>query len=389
MPRPGPRPYECVRRAWHSERHQPMRGTLIQELFRIVGDAHSVDTRSNREWQEKLPIVVLRAEEILYSKANSETEYMELGTLWERANDAINTIIRRDDDAAAASDSSSVHLLHPCIEAALNLGCIPRRASRSQRHNNPSCYLSGISLPSHEPHETTHPIKAGAGGPSARSCSQDSDGSQLPPWTNLESPTSYNHKHPPPLPRLSQDCPFMPSSGRTYPLYYGPLHWTLQYVTEQDPQCGKPVADTLPDLSVNHPCVDRDGPSLNMSKVMGFDLALRLGPLSNIDLNAPNHWACDAEVSGSNKFHDLPMNQMGRRPINFEYKGFRSSPMNIADGLVESWMGTWGAGGEGLYFESPAKKARVLAGYPVEDGGLPWMQRVPVTSFYGRAEQPN
>ncbi|MCI18602.1 hypothetical protein A2U01_0039757, partial [Trifolium medium] len=23
MPRPGPRPYECVRRAWHSERHQP------------------------------------------------------------------------------------------------------------------------------------------------------------------------------------------------------------------------------------------------------------------------------------------------------------------------------------------------------------------------------
>ncbi|KAK1259263.1 hypothetical protein QJS04_geneDACA005645 [Acorus gramineus] len=106
MPRPGPRPYECVRRAWHSERHQPMRGTLIQELFRIVGDAHSVDTRSNREWQEKLPVVVLRAEEILYSKANSETEYMELGTLWERANDAIDTIIRRDDDAAAASDSS-------------------------------------------------------------------------------------------------------------------------------------------------------------------------------------------------------------------------------------------------------------------------------------------
>jgi hypothetical protein len=34
MPRPGPRPYECVRRAWHSDRHQPIRGSLIQEIFR-------------------------------------------------------------------------------------------------------------------------------------------------------------------------------------------------------------------------------------------------------------------------------------------------------------------------------------------------------------------
>ena len=35
MPRPGPRPYECVRRAWHSDRHQPIRGSLIQEIFRF------------------------------------------------------------------------------------------------------------------------------------------------------------------------------------------------------------------------------------------------------------------------------------------------------------------------------------------------------------------
>lgn len=34
MPRPGPRPYDCIRRAWHSDRHQPMRGLLIQEIFR-------------------------------------------------------------------------------------------------------------------------------------------------------------------------------------------------------------------------------------------------------------------------------------------------------------------------------------------------------------------
>ena len=39
---------------------------------RVVTEAHSSVTRKNREWQEKLPCVVLKAEEIMYSKANSE-----------------------------------------------------------------------------------------------------------------------------------------------------------------------------------------------------------------------------------------------------------------------------------------------------------------------------
>lgn len=40
--------------------------------FRVVTDAHSPATKKNKEWQEKLPAVVLKAEEIMYSKANSE-----------------------------------------------------------------------------------------------------------------------------------------------------------------------------------------------------------------------------------------------------------------------------------------------------------------------------
>lgn len=135
MPRPGPRPYECVRRAWHSDRHHPIRGSLIQEVFRIVNEVHCSATRKNREWQEKLPIVVLKAEEIMYSKANSEAEYSDLQTLRDRVNDAINTIIRRDES------SETGEFLHPCIEAALHLGCTPRRSSRSQRNDTPRCYL--------------------------------------------------------------------------------------------------------------------------------------------------------------------------------------------------------------------------------------------------------
>lgn len=41
-------------------------------LIRVVVDAHSPATMKNKECQEKLPVVVLRAEEIMYSKANSE-----------------------------------------------------------------------------------------------------------------------------------------------------------------------------------------------------------------------------------------------------------------------------------------------------------------------------
>ncbi|PIA58866.1 hypothetical protein AQUCO_00400011v1 [Aquilegia coerulea] len=144
MPRPGPRSYECTRKAWHSDSHQPMRGFLIQEIFRVVSETHSSQTKKKKEWQEKLPVVVSKAEEIMYSKANSEMEYMDLQTLWERTNDAINTIIHRKE-----STETGVHL-QPCIEAALILGCTARSASRTQRNSNPRSYLN-TSTQEHNP----------------------------------------------------------------------------------------------------------------------------------------------------------------------------------------------------------------------------------------------
>ncbi|EOA31187.1 hypothetical protein CARUB_v10014354mg [Capsella rubella] len=55
--------------------------------------------------------------------------------MWNRVNDAIDTIIRRDESTETGP------LLPPCVEAALNLGCIAVRASRSQRHSNIRTYL--------------------------------------------------------------------------------------------------------------------------------------------------------------------------------------------------------------------------------------------------------
>lgn len=114
MPRPGPRPYDCVKRAWHSEMHQPIRGSLIREIFRVVDEIHGSSTKKNKEYQEKLPVVVLRVEEIIYSKANSEAEYMDLTTLLDRTNDAIDTIIRRDEHTEETGE-----FLRPCIEGIL------------------------------------------------------------------------------------------------------------------------------------------------------------------------------------------------------------------------------------------------------------------------------
>lgn len=47
-------------------------------LIRVVNEAHSPTTKKNKEWQEKLPVVVLKAEEIMYSKANSEVFALSL-----------------------------------------------------------------------------------------------------------------------------------------------------------------------------------------------------------------------------------------------------------------------------------------------------------------------
>lgn len=72
----------------------------------------------------------------MYSKANSEAEYVDPETLWDRLNDAIDTIIRKDETMETGE------FLPPCVEAALNLGCVPVRSSRSQRNSNTRSYLN-------------------------------------------------------------------------------------------------------------------------------------------------------------------------------------------------------------------------------------------------------
>ncbi|KAF6151207.1 hypothetical protein GIB67_037415 [Kingdonia uniflora] len=236
MPRPGPRPYECIRRAWHSDKFQPMRGSIIQEIFRVVSEIHTSTTKKNKEWQEKLPIVVLKAEEIMYSKANSEGEYKDLNTLLDRLNEAIDTIIRREENHETGDS------LQPCIEAALVLGCTPRKATRSQRNSNPRCYLS----PNAQEEPTSSLPYTDSSSPLQPSISQNptstprfvsSYSNRLSsefnshydnPSTSHEFSHSSHHLSPPGNPQSfpAEILPLSPNYG-IYPLYYPSIrHYT-------------------------------------------------------------------------------------------------------------------------------------------------------------------
>ncbi|KAK9141729.1 hypothetical protein Syun_011129 [Stephania yunnanensis] len=335
MPRPGPRPYECVRRAWHSERHKPIRGSLIQEIFRVVNESHSSATKRNKEWQVKLPIVVLKAEEIMYSKANSEAEYLDHKTLWDRINDAINTIIRREES------SETGDLLQPCIEAALILGCTARRTSRSQRNSTPRCYLNPTSQD-----QTFTPITPrtqnsavhGGGGPSQLPVLHAGNSTSSPPYLQYHSnisrsttmntvpiglesscsPVSQDNNNNPTMP--PRDFPFSsvnlyPSGinqhfplehtfaklGRVFPLFYGAHSQTIHPLFDSQsthqssnhdnaPLLGKPQVQSIqePVLYACEGIADTTSRirQVNLSSTSGAsadiecDLSLRLGSLS-------------------------------------------------------------------------------------------------------------
>ncbi|KAJ0235367.1 Uncharacterized protein HA466_0265540 [Hirschfeldia incana] len=280
MPRPGARPYECVKRAWHSDRHQPIRGSIIRQIFRLAMEAHSVGTRKNKEWQEKLPVVVLKAEEIMYSKANSEEEYTDADTMWNRITDAIDTIIRRDESTETGP------LLPPCVEAALNLGCIAVKASRSQRHSNIRTYLTPkiqppVSASSNDPQyhhdyhhhqaqRSTKPVHTVQVAAIPVDVSENSNSRVAPP-PPPPPPRGYPFLHESvplqqkPLARKlgTNTAPAPINLGSVYPLYYGgndQVDMSLR-VPETPIIIGMPIGIKAPEEATERLC----------------DLSLRLG----------------------------------------------------------------------------------------------------------------
>ncbi|TMW99061.1 hypothetical protein EJD97_003103 [Solanum chilense] len=271
------RAYECVRKAWHSDRHQPIRGSFIQEIFRIVNEVHGSATKKNMEWQEKLPVVVFRAEEIMYSKANSEAEYMDLKTLWDRLNDAIDTIIRRE----YKDESNSGGLLQPCIEAALHL-----ISTKRIRNTCPRYYPT----------------------PQANGNSHENPFSNIQFFSKLKNSTSQSNKMLPfsTLKLPMQTTPTSPSSCSIYPLYHGcpsePSGPKFGSTSDDKSNENKKIALSCNlNASSETSRVDFEDVSENHT-VIGCDLSLRLGsflvPCTRIDKE-------DEKASDLCKLNDL------------------------------------------------------------------------------------
>ncbi|KAJ6373133.1 hypothetical protein OIU76_027463 [Salix suchowensis] len=364
--------------------------------LRLVNEVHCSATKKNKEWQEKLPVVVLKAEEIMYSKANSEAEYMDLKTLWDRANDAINTIIRRDESLETGE------LLQPCIEAALNLGCTPRRASRSQRNCNLRFYLS----PGTQESNTLSPAAVHnailANHISNSHCLHDystimnsapsgSESQDLAGKGNDTSNSFLFRTDSIPASNVNRCLPFenyrIPSLCSVYPLYYGSF-------LEPQLGCGalpKTVPGTVEPVKVVavqnfFPCnedtpartsqVDHKDCSLQPQEI-GCDLSLRLGSLlapvpsaKTKQIKDAKHGVHDCSQEGG-KFDDW-MPQMD------ELSFFPT--VNVVDPLVSHSSKSR----EHIIVDVTMKKRKLVFDHHVEDQQFLWQPKLPCDQLTGR-----
>ncbi|XVF34630.1 hypothetical protein REPUB_Repub18cG0075500 [Reevesia pubescens] len=399
MPRPGPRPYECVRRAWHSERHQPMRGSIIQQILRLAIGTHSTATKKNKEWQDKILTVIVKAEEIMYSKANSEAEYMNPDTLWDRVNDAINTIIRRDESTETGE------LLPPCVEAALNLGCHPERASRSQRNCNPRTYLTPrapepvsaapriLDKSSEERCPQLSPVQSG--GQFARIATNVNSNISLS-QTNRQSYPSLSENRPSghdQLMRMEPNPP--PNLGKVYPLYYG-IHYQ-----NAESQTGSPVQESIASdtIFVGRPI----GTSITESAEMGSlqnlfsssdvdagckrigqqdirhnheksfgtecDLSLRLGLFSDPFTQVKKNSICETEDVGPSSSQD---GGKANEVFQQNSKEFRFFPERTVNDHFESFPRKWLIESEGHNLGATMRKRKATFGGNSEDEQFCW-----------------
>ncbi|XP_022755148.1 uncharacterized protein LOC111303279 isoform X2 [Durio zibethinus] len=360
---------------------------------------HSTATKKNKEWQDKILVVIVKAEEIMYSKANSEAEYMNKETLWDRVNDAINTIIRRDESTETGE------LLPPCVEAALNLGCHPVKASRSQRHCNPRTYLTP---------RASEPVSAAPRifdkGSEAR-CPQISpvlSGGQFARIaTNVNSNILVSQTNYHSFPFLSESCPSgheqlmrnetntPPNLGQVYPLYYGIHCQNAESLTGSPVQeniasdtiiVGRPIGTSIAEPAaigflqnlVSSSDVGVDGKRIGQidirhvhEKSFGTecDLSLRLGLFSDPCMQVEKNSILETEDVGPRSCQDG-----GKVNEVFQQKSkelciFRERTVNDH---FESFSRKWFIESEGHNLGATKRKRKATFGGDLEDEQFCW-----------------
>lgn len=211
------------------------------------------------------------------------------------------------------------------VSAALNLGCVPRRASRSQRHSNPVCYLSPntkeLTDVSQKPHDNSN---------ANQPCSK----SMLPPLlpiqsSNLHVPaTQFGSKYS----AVGPEIQFMPSNasevqkysleipnmdlackarefpmpmesciwpdlGCVYPLYYCPGPYLPTSQPQQEQMVSNIFCATKPSVLSNGGA--HCNKKSNLVHNMECNLLLRLGPPSPPSSEIESSWSHEVEDVGS------------------------------------------------------------------------------------------
>lgn len=352
---------------------------------------------------------------------------MDLETLWDRVNDAINTIIRRDE-----STETGDHL-QPCIEAALNLGCIPVRASRSQRHNNPRSYLTSkaqepSSVPTRVLEHTTNEQCSQLPSP------QSGDQSAFVRHTTVNFNRSAQSNHPviqnnnrnafrsfpfsydnfshggSQMMTMEANTPL--KLGSVYPLYHG-----THYQTEESHLgfqnsgranaktifVGTPIGTSIPEpakMGILKNLFSTDGTENALKRITQVDfrdtsekesetecdLSLQLGLSSDLSTRSEKSLARGTEEIGGSS-----ISQYGGTFINLspqKNKEFCFFPRMSAHDPFGSSSRKWKSEGECQNMETTVRKRKAPFSNDVEDGQFCWQPDLQTNQFTGQIKWP-
>lgn len=316
-----------------------------------------------------------------------------------------------------------------CCSAALNLGCVPVRASRSQRHCNPRNYLTPRTQEPSPPasrvlDRTTDerrpqllPLPSGSQLNFARTPIANS--AQFLSESNIHvnrndnhiAPRSHSFPHENILTGHNQvttrNTNTSLNSASVYPLYYGTHYQTEEYQSgPQFPEnlhsktiyVGTPViASTAEPTKQNCfsymstenvinmiPQVDVMDTRENQRQEAECDLSLRLGTVSNQFGRTEKSLAPEMEDRGSSSSQEGgKLNEM-RPLISNEFYFF---PRKLTcDPDSSSRM--WSSGGEGQNLEAAIRKGKEPFNSKEEGGQFCWQPDVPSDWFSSRITRP-
>lgn len=279
------------------------------------------------------------------------------------------------------------------------MGCTPRRASRSQRNNTPSCYLSATNqeptcVPSTNIETTTQ-------------LNHSTNGLFIPRYSNFTKPASKNstpfglEPHSPVvqsnhfvLGKSSFPPKNYPPSGKTeglymknYPASNSCSVYALHYGDIQSKESNFQLG-----IEPSEICVEKNLFSCNQdtsNKItqenfakkpedplgIGCDLSLRLGPLVGPCISIENSWPHDSDDLGSSTSREG--SKLSDSSLKMD-KTFSFIPMATTSDLLNLGTGKWTSKTENMNVDKTLRKRKADVS---EDRQFSWQLQVPFKHF--------